>query len=141
MRSLSRQQRPRRAYKRACASAAWESTAVSQLFEGQMSYVSVCMHCHHQTRSTQAFTVLSLPIPTQPTKCTIQVKRRAAGALSVPVSADVISHVLPLCLCLCLCCTGLSVTVLRADHPDWGGAAAVLSVRAEERNHNLYLSG
>lgn len=73
MSSSSRQQRQRQAYKRICANAAWESTAISQLFEGQISYTSVCMHCDHQTHSTQTFTVLSLPIPTDPIKCTIQV--------------------------------------------------------------------
>lgn len=81
MRLSSRQQRPRQAYRRGCAGAGRESTAVSQLFEGQMSYTSVCMHCDQQTRSTQAFTVLSLPIPTEPMKCSIQVQLRAAGTL------------------------------------------------------------
>lgn len=73
MRSASRQQRPRQAYKRICATAAPESTAVSLLFEGQISYLTVCMHCDHQAHSTQAFTVLSLPIPTDALKCTVQV--------------------------------------------------------------------
>lgn len=42
---------------------------------------------------------------------------------------------------LCLCCAGLSVTVLPTDYPYWGGADAVLSVWAEERNHSLHVSG
>lgn len=81
VRSSSRQQRQRQAYRRVCANAAWESTAVSLLFEGQMSYLTVCMHCDHQTHSTQTFTVLSLPIPTDHNKCTIQVMLWAAGTL------------------------------------------------------------
>lgn len=81
MRSSSRRQRQRQAYKRIGADAAWESTAISQLFEGQMSSMTVCMRCHHQTHSTQSFTVLSLPIPTDPIKCSIQVRLWAACAL------------------------------------------------------------
>ncbi|KAK2919998.1 ubiquitin carboxyl-terminal hydrolase 2-like isoform X1 [Channa argus] len=56
---------------RNCATAAGESTVVSHLFEGQLSYMTLCMHCDHQGNSTQTFTVLSLPIPTR-TKCSIQ---------------------------------------------------------------------
>uniref|UniRef100_A0A3Q3JC55 ubiquitinyl hydrolase 1 n=1 Tax=Monopterus albus TaxID=43700 RepID=A0A3Q3JC55_MONAL len=55
-----------------CATAAGESTIVSHLFEGQLSYMRLCMHCEHQAHSTQSFTVLSLPIPTSTTKCSIQ---------------------------------------------------------------------
>lgn len=50
-----------------------ECTIVSHLFEGQLSYVTRCMHCDHQAQSTQTFTVLSLPIPAGKTKCSIQV--------------------------------------------------------------------
>ncbi|XP_028258050.1 putative ubiquitin carboxyl-terminal hydrolase 50 [Parambassis ranga] len=53
-------------------SGAPECTIVSHLFEGQLSYVTLCMHCDHQAQSTQTFTVLSLPIPAGITKCSIQ---------------------------------------------------------------------
>uniref|UniRef100_A0A3Q3D256 ubiquitinyl hydrolase 1 n=1 Tax=Hippocampus comes TaxID=109280 RepID=A0A3Q3D256_HIPCM len=49
-----------------------QSTIVSKLFEGTLSYVTVCMRCDHQTHNTQTFTVLSLPIPTHISKCSIQ---------------------------------------------------------------------
>ncbi|XP_077450810.1 uncharacterized protein LOC144069348 [Stigmatopora argus] len=52
--------------------AAAEATIVSKLFEGHLSYMTVCMQCDHQTYSTQTFTVLSLPIPTHISKCSIQ---------------------------------------------------------------------
>lgn len=71
MRSSIRQ--PRQAHNRNCASAAGEATVVSHLFEGQLSYMTLCMHCDHQAHSTQTFTVLSLPIPTDTIKCSIQV--------------------------------------------------------------------
>uniref|UniRef100_UPI0037E89B69 uncharacterized protein n=1 Tax=Semicossyphus pulcher TaxID=241346 RepID=UPI0037E89B69 len=70
MRSSTRQ--PRQDQKRNCAPAAGESTIVSQVFEGQLSYMTLCMHCDHQAHSTQTFTVLSLPIPTGIIKCSIQ---------------------------------------------------------------------
>ncbi|XP_057703194.1 uncharacterized protein LOC130922428 [Corythoichthys intestinalis] len=55
-----------------CFSELGESTIVSKLFEGQLSYMTVCMQCHHKTHSMQTFTVLSLPIPTHISKCSIQ---------------------------------------------------------------------
>ncbi|XP_070767332.1 ubiquitin carboxyl-terminal hydrolase 2-like [Enoplosus armatus] len=70
MRSSVRQQRQDQ--NRNCATAAWESTIVSHVFEGQLSYMTLCMHCDHQAHSTQTFTVLSLPIPTDIIKCSIQ---------------------------------------------------------------------
>ncbi|XP_065808871.1 uncharacterized protein [Labrus bergylta] len=63
---------PRPEQKRNHATAAGESTIVSRLFEGQLSYMTLCMHCDHQAYSTQTFTVLSLPIPTGIIKCSIQ---------------------------------------------------------------------
>ncbi|KAG7218269.1 hypothetical protein INR49_010327 [Caranx melampygus] len=39
---------------------------------GQLSYVTACMQCSQQTRSTQAFTVLSLPLPSDIIRCSIQ---------------------------------------------------------------------
>ncbi|XP_045888431.1 putative ubiquitin carboxyl-terminal hydrolase 50 [Micropterus dolomieu] len=68
--SSMRQQR--RAQNRNCATAAVESTIVTHMFEGQLSYMTLCMHCDHQAHSTQTFTVLSLPIPTDIIKCSIQ---------------------------------------------------------------------
>ncbi|KAI3377471.1 hypothetical protein L3Q82_008649, partial [Scortum barcoo] len=70
MRSSIRQ--PRQDQNRNCATAAVESTIVSHVFEGQLSYMTVCTHCDHQAHSTQTFTVLSLPIPTGIIKCSIQ---------------------------------------------------------------------
>ncbi|XP_051235180.1 ubiquitin carboxyl-terminal hydrolase 2-like [Dicentrarchus labrax] len=67
----SSKQQPRQDQNRNCATAAGESTIVSHLFEGQLSYMTLCMHCDHQAHSTQTFTVLSLPIPTH-IKCSIQ---------------------------------------------------------------------
>ncbi|XP_023264555.1 inactive ubiquitin carboxyl-terminal hydrolase 50 [Seriola lalandi dorsalis] len=64
--------RPRQDQNRNCAAAAIDSTIVSHLFEGQLSYMTLCMHCKLQGHSTQAFTVLSLPIPTDIIKCSIQ---------------------------------------------------------------------
>ncbi|XP_044054312.1 uncharacterized protein LOC122877144 isoform X2 [Siniperca chuatsi] len=70
MRSSMQQQRQDQ--NRNCATAAGESTIVSHVFEGQLSYMTLCMHCDHQAHSTQTFTVLSLPIPTDIIKCSIQ---------------------------------------------------------------------
>ncbi|XP_061596346.1 uncharacterized protein LOC133459941 [Cololabis saira] len=53
-------------------SSAIEFTIVSQLFEGQLSYMNICMHCHHQAHNKQAFTILSLPIPKDIMKCSIK---------------------------------------------------------------------
>ncbi|XP_034428826.1 uncharacterized protein LOC117754172 [Hippoglossus hippoglossus] len=57
---------------RNCTTAAGDSTIVSRLFEGQLSYTTLCTHCNLQAHSTQAFTVLSLAIPTDILKCSIQ---------------------------------------------------------------------
>ncbi|XP_010782591.1 putative ubiquitin carboxyl-terminal hydrolase 50 [Notothenia coriiceps] len=64
--------RPRQDQKRNCFPAVGGSTIVSHLFEGQLAYMTLCMHCDHQTHSTQTFTVLSLPLPTDINKCSIQ---------------------------------------------------------------------
>ncbi|XP_077941048.1 uncharacterized protein LOC120811202 isoform X7 [Gasterosteus aculeatus] len=70
---LSSARRTRRGRDRSCGAAATESTTmVSRLFEGQLGYTTLCTHCEHQTRSTQSFTVLSLPIPKDTIKCSIQ---------------------------------------------------------------------
>ncbi|XP_067441149.1 ubiquitin carboxyl-terminal hydrolase 2-like [Thunnus thynnus] len=70
MRSSIKQ--PRKDQNRNCATAVTESTIVSNLFEGQLGYMTLCMHCDHQAHSAQTFTVLSLPIPTDTIKCSIQ---------------------------------------------------------------------
>ncbi|XP_029951439.1 putative ubiquitin carboxyl-terminal hydrolase 50 [Salarias fasciatus] len=67
MRATTR--RPRQEHNRKCAA---ESTIVSHLFEGRLSYVTLCMQCDHQAHSEQSFTVLSLPIPTHLIRCSIQ---------------------------------------------------------------------
>ncbi|XP_054900980.1 putative ubiquitin carboxyl-terminal hydrolase 50 [Poeciliopsis prolifica] len=48
-----------------------ESTLVSDLFEGQLSYLTSFLHCGHEAHNNQTFTILSLPIPNDK-KCTIQ---------------------------------------------------------------------
>ena len=50
-----------------------ESTIVTRLFEGQLSYVTLCMRCDQQGQSNQVFTILSLPIPEDVYKCSLQV--------------------------------------------------------------------
>lgn len=80
--SSMRQQR--RAQNRNCATAAVESTIVTHMFEGQLSYMTLCMHCDHQAHSTQTFTVLSLPIPTDIIKCSIQVPCNSCRCLQLP---------------------------------------------------------
>uniref|UniRef100_A0A3B5MXH2 ubiquitinyl hydrolase 1 n=1 Tax=Xiphophorus couchianus TaxID=32473 RepID=A0A3B5MXH2_9TELE len=49
-----------------------ESTIVSDLFEGQLSYLTSFLHCGHEARNSQTFTILSLPIPNGNKKCSIQ---------------------------------------------------------------------
>ncbi|KAM6980599.1 ubiquitin carboxyl-terminal hydrolase 50-like [Aplochiton taeniatus] len=51
---------------------AGESTIITHLFEGQLKYVTICMHCEHQTWSNQVFTILSLPIPSDVYKCSLE---------------------------------------------------------------------
>uniref|UniRef100_A0A096LRZ9 Ubiquitin carboxyl-terminal hydrolase n=1 Tax=Poecilia formosa TaxID=48698 RepID=A0A096LRZ9_POEFO len=49
-----------------------ESTIVSDLFEGQLNYLTSFLHCGHEARNNQTFTILSLPIPNDNKKCSIQ---------------------------------------------------------------------
>lgn len=91
MRSSTLRQRRKPGGKRSVAAAAWGATAVSQLFEGRMSSVSLCMHCDQQAHSSQPFTVLSLPIPTDTSKCTIEVTVESCshtGTVSTPEVSD-----------------------------------------------------
>ncbi|XP_037306675.2 putative ubiquitin carboxyl-terminal hydrolase 50 [Pungitius pungitius] len=70
---LSSVRRTRRGRGANCGAAATESaTVVSRLFEGQLGYTTLCTHCDHETRSTQSFTALSLPIPKDIPRCSIQ---------------------------------------------------------------------
>lgn len=136
----------RQAHNRNCATAAGEHTVVSHLFEGQLSYMTLCMHCDHQAHSTQTFTVLSLPIPANAMKCSIQVTSNSCWSLQFPCHISDTSHhppfIIPCFLTiLFLCCAGLLVPVLRADYPDWGRADAVFGVWAEERNNSHHLFG
>lgn len=52
---------------------ATDSSIITALFEGQLTYNTLCMLCDHQTHSNQIFTILSLPIPTDNYKCLLQV--------------------------------------------------------------------
>ncbi|MEQ2207749.1 hypothetical protein XENOCAPTIV_017947, partial [Xenoophorus captivus] len=49
-----------------------ESTIVSELFEGRLSYLTHFVPCGHQAHNAQTFTVLSLPIPKDNKNCSIQ---------------------------------------------------------------------
>ncbi|XP_038123767.1 putative ubiquitin carboxyl-terminal hydrolase 50 [Cyprinodon tularosa] len=49
-----------------------ESTIISDLFEGQLSYLTYFMQCGHQANNAQTFTILSLPIPKKSKKCSIE---------------------------------------------------------------------
>ncbi|XP_041916830.1 uncharacterized protein LOC121681260 [Alosa sapidissima] len=51
---------------------ATDSSIITNLFEGQLTYNTLCMHCDHQTHSNQIFTILSLPIPPDNYKCPLQ---------------------------------------------------------------------
>lgn len=132
MRSSIRQ--PRKDQNRNCSTAA-ESTIVSHLFEGQLSYMTVCMHCDQQAHSTQSFTVLSLPIPADIIKCSIQVPSLQLGNTVQTVHRSYFRCWLSSCpyyscflTVLSLRCAGLPVTVLRADCADGRRADVVFGV-------------
>nr|XP_005989707.2 PREDICTED: inactive ubiquitin carboxyl-terminal hydrolase 50 isoform X1 [Latimeria chalumnae] len=48
-----------------------ELSIITHLFEGQLDQVTVCLKCHNTVRTNEAFTVLSLPIPSG-RKCSLQ---------------------------------------------------------------------
>uniref|UniRef100_A0A4W5MKG5 ubiquitinyl hydrolase 1 n=1 Tax=Hucho hucho TaxID=62062 RepID=A0A4W5MKG5_9TELE len=54
------------------APAAGDSTVVTRLFEGQLSYQMLCLRCDGHSHSNQVFTILSLPIPLDSYKCSLQ---------------------------------------------------------------------
>lgn len=81
-------QQPRQDQNRNCATAAAESTIVSHVFEGQLSYMTLCMHCNHQAHTTQTFTILSLPIPTGIIKCSIQVPSNSCRSHFAPLKTS-----------------------------------------------------
>ncbi|XP_064192602.1 uncharacterized protein LOC135255404 [Anguilla rostrata] len=49
-----------------------ESSIITRLFEGQLSYVTLCMDCSHQIQRNQVSTMLSLPVPNHVIKCSLQ---------------------------------------------------------------------
>ncbi|KAJ8398276.1 hypothetical protein AAFF_G00428460 [Aldrovandia affinis] len=49
-----------------------EASIVTRLFEGRLSYVTLCMQCSHQVQQSQVFTMLSLPVPNHLIKCSLQ---------------------------------------------------------------------
>uniref|UniRef100_A0A8C7I4G4 ubiquitinyl hydrolase 1 n=1 Tax=Oncorhynchus kisutch TaxID=8019 RepID=A0A8C7I4G4_ONCKI len=51
---------------------AGDSTVVTRLFEGQLSYQMLCLRCDGHSHSNQVFTILSLPIPLDSYKCSLQ---------------------------------------------------------------------
>lgn len=136
--------------------AAGESTIVSHLFEGQLSYMTLCMHCDHQAHSTQTFTILSLPIP-RTIKCSIQVLFNSCRWMqllyctikNITLHACHILDSDGLCLIVLCCLTfipslcgaGLSVSVFRAHYPDRWRADAVFNLWAKERNCSRHLFG
>ncbi|XP_051800810.1 LOW QUALITY PROTEIN: putative ubiquitin carboxyl-terminal hydrolase 50 [Acanthochromis polyacanthus] len=115
-RSSMRQPRPEQ--NRNCGS---DFTIVSHLFEGQLSYMTLCMHCDHQAHSKQTFTVLSLPIPTGITKCSVQVPFTSCRCFQILFSNTTVSHTgglavrcflvfISVCLCRIVCrCSSSSV--------------------------------
>ncbi|XP_006895374.1 PREDICTED: putative ubiquitin carboxyl-terminal hydrolase 50-like [Elephantulus edwardii] len=48
-----------------------ESSIITRLFEGQLSYGIVCLKCENCTYKNEVFTVLSLPVPSQ-CECSLQ---------------------------------------------------------------------
>lgn len=127
--------------KRMCGWATGGATVVSRLFEGQLSYVMVCLHCEHRAHSTQAFTILSLPIPRDARSCSIQVAH-ATGTALLPTSTA--PRLIPTCCTWAaarLSSAGLPVAVLQADGPQRRRAGVVFRVQAEERNPCPHRSG
>ncbi|XP_067999828.1 ubiquitin carboxyl-terminal hydrolase 50 [Melanerpes formicivorus] len=51
--------------------AASETSIVTELFEGQLSYAITCLECRTTIRRPESFTVLSLPIPSK-SSCSLQ---------------------------------------------------------------------
>ncbi|KAL2088896.1 hypothetical protein ACEWY4_015795 [Coilia grayii] len=58
--------------KKALPNSATDSSIITDLFEGQLNYVTLCLHCDNQTLSNQIFTILSLPIPPDSYKCPLE---------------------------------------------------------------------
>ncbi|XP_071015359.1 ubiquitin carboxyl-terminal hydrolase 50-like [Oncorhynchus clarkii lewisi] len=54
------------------APAPGDSTVVTRLFEGQLSYQMLCLRCDGHSHSNQVFTILSLPIPLDSYRCSLQ---------------------------------------------------------------------
>ncbi|KAG9352240.1 hypothetical protein JZ751_020653 [Albula glossodonta] len=49
-----------------------EASVITRLFQGQLSYVTLCMNCSHQIQQNQVFNMLSLPVPNHVIKCSLQ---------------------------------------------------------------------
>ncbi|XP_048472021.1 putative ubiquitin carboxyl-terminal hydrolase 50 isoform X1 [Rhincodon typus] len=48
-----------------------ETSIVTKLFQGQLSYVKLCLNCYHKSSQTENFLSLSLPMPPD-NRCSIQ---------------------------------------------------------------------
>lgn len=53
---------------------AHETSIITRLFEGQLSYSITCLKCETCTYKNEVFTILSLPIPSE-YECSLQVGR------------------------------------------------------------------
>lgn len=63
-----------------------ESSIITRLFEGQLSYSIICLKCENCTYKNEVFTVISLPIPSE-YECSLQVRILTLGdffCLSLP---------------------------------------------------------
>lgn len=57
-----------------------ESSIITRLFEGQLSYSIVCLKCENCTYKNEVFTIISLPIPSE-YECSLQVRILTPGDL------------------------------------------------------------
>ncbi|KAJ6662771.1 hypothetical protein lerEdw1_010975 [Lerista edwardsae] len=71
------------------SSAAWdfrpcvsETSIITRLFEGHLSYDIMCLECQTTTYKTEVFTVLSLPIPYE-TECSLEEMEELMGPIPV----------------------------------------------------------
>ncbi|XP_078283616.1 ubiquitin carboxyl-terminal hydrolase 50-like [Rhinoraja longicauda] len=48
-----------------------ETSIVTKLFQGQLSYIKLCLNCYHKSNQTENFLSLSLPMPPD-SRCSIQ---------------------------------------------------------------------
>ncbi|XP_041030822.1 putative ubiquitin carboxyl-terminal hydrolase 50 [Carcharodon carcharias] len=57
--------------KRSTGARNMETSIVTKLFQGQLSYVKLCLSCYHKSSQTENFLSLSLPMPPD-SRCSIQ---------------------------------------------------------------------